>query len=101
MKIIIAGTRTFNDYEFLKQKVDIILSKQVDVEIVSGCAQGADLLGERYGKERGITVKRFPAEWNLYGKKAGYLRNEKMANYADALILFWDGESKGSKSMMD
>ena len=46
-------------------------------------------------------MKRFPAEWDKYGRKAGPLRNEAMARYADALLAYWNGESKGTKSMIE
>lgn len=71
------------------------------MEIVSGTARGADQLGERYAAERGLSIKRFPADWDRDGKSAGYLRNVRMAEYADAAIVFWDGVSKGSKHMVD
>jgi len=67
---------------------------------VSGTARGADQLGERYAKERGYFIQRFPADWNAYGKAAGYIRNRKMAEYADALIAFWDGKSRGTLNMI-
>ena len=101
MKVIIAGGRGFNDYDLLCRKADKILSRQSEIEIVSGAARGADKLGERYADERGYTIKRFPADWGTFGKKAGYMRNEDMAEYADALIAFWDGTSKGTKHMID
>ncbi len=101
MKVIIAGGRDFDDYDMLCQRVDRILSRQTEIEIVSGAAKGADKLGERYAEERGYNITRFIADWNRYGKRGGYIRNEDMANYADALILFWDGMSKGSKHMLE
>ena len=101
MKIIIAGGRTFNNYDLLTQSCDKALSLQTEVEIVSGTANGADKLGEKYAKEKGYSVKQFPAEWDKHGKSAGYIRNEEMAKYADALIAFWDGKSKGTKHMID
>ena len=101
MKVIIAGSRLFNDYNLLKKHCDKILSNQIEVEIVSGTANGADKLGERYAKEKGYPIKRFPANWSELGKKAGYIRNEQMAIYADSLIAFWDGESKGTKHMIE
>jgi hypothetical protein len=103
VKLIIAGGRDFNDYNLLKEKLDHLLSKlpNDDIEIVSGCARGTDSLGERYAKEKGIPVKQFPAKWGQYGKRAGYLRNEEMALYATHCICFWDGESKGTKHMID
>lgn len=100
-KVIVAGGREFNDYELLKSKLDFYLSKRSDVEIVSGTCSGADTLGERYADEKGLPVKRFPADWNKYGKSAGYKRNVQMAEYADACIVFWNGTSRGSKLMID
>jgi hypothetical protein len=101
MKIIIAGSRSFNDYDYLCKSCDEILESYSEIEIVSGTAQGADQLGERYAFKKGYSIKQFPANWNLYGKSAGYKRNEEMAKYANVLIAFWNGESKGTKHMID
>lgn len=101
MKVIIAGSRDFNDYERLYQFCDRILSKQSTVQVVSGTARGADRLGEQYAEEKGYEIKYFPANWDKYGKSAGYKRNEEMAKYADALIAFWDDKSKGTKHMIN
>ena len=105
IKVIIAGTRDFNDYAFLKKNVDYFLQginpNSEEIEIVSGNARGADKLGERYAKEHNLPVKLFPANWDKYGKTAGYLRNQEMANYSDLLIAFWDEKSKGTKHMID
>lgn len=100
MKIIIAGSRDFNDYTLVKSTINIISAKVDNIEIVSGGARGADSLGEKYAYEHCLNLKIFPADWSL-GKKAGYLRNKQMAEYADALIAFWDGQSKGTKHMID
>ena len=100
-RVIIAGTRTFDDYDLLCKYVDIKLSNICQsIEIVSGGARGADALGERYAKDRGYKLRVFPADWNKYGKRAGYLRNVQMAEYADALIAFWDGKSRGTANMI-
>lgn len=105
IKVIIAGTRDFNDYAFLKKNLDYFLQginpNNEEIEIVSGNARGADKLGERYAKEHNLPVKLFPANWDKYGKRAGYLRNQEMANYSDMLIAFWDEKSKGTKHMID
>lgn len=100
MKIIIAGGRDFKDYEKLKGVCDDILPQFDNVSLVSGTAKGADRLGERYAKENGYEVKKFPADWGKYGKRAGYLRNLEMAKYADGLIAFHDHNSKGTKNMI-
>ena len=103
-KVIIAGGRQFSDYELLKAKCDLFLQqKRVthSIIIVSGTARGADSLGERYAHERGYAVEKYPADWEQHGKAAGPIRNAEMAENADALIAFWDGQSKGTKSMIN
>jgi len=98
MKVIIAGSRTINDYQIVKDS--ILESKFKITEIVSGGAKGPDKLGEQYAEEFNIPVKKFIPDWNREGKKAGILRNIEMGNYANALIAIWDGESKGTKHMI-
>jgi len=101
MKLIVAGSREFNDYDLLKKSIQENFQRYEVEEIVSGTARGADTLGEQFAKEYSIPVKQFPANWDLYGKSAGYRRNAEMANYADALIAFWNGESKGTMHMIN
>lgn len=98
--VIVAGGREFDDYELLKKELDRLLMCFEAVEIVSGTAYGTDRLGERYANEKGFSIKRFPANWDL-GKSAGYIRNKQMRDYADSCICFWDGKSKGTKHMID
>ena len=103
-RVIIAGTRSFNDYELLRDSCNNLLSEKQrthTVVVISGTARGADQMGERYARERGYEIRQFPADWEQYGKSAGHIRNAKMADNADALIAFWDGESKGTKNMID
>jgi len=100
LKLVLAGGRDFVDYELLKRTV-IKNYPRKGLEIVSGAARGADKLGERFAEEYGIPVKRFPADWDGKGKAAGYIRNAEMAEYADALLAFWDGESKGTNHMIN
>ena len=102
-KVIIAGGRDFVDYNLLREKVNNILTEKRathKIVIVSGCARGADTLGMRYASENIFDVDEYPADWDKYGKKAGYMRNVEMAENADALIAFWDGKSKGTKSLI-
>lgn len=102
-KVIIAGTRTFNDYKLLKEKVDYLLKekkKNHEIIIVSGGATGADSLGEKYALENNYNVIRMEAEWDKYGKAAGPIRNRNMAEIADACIVFWDRKSKGALNMI-
>ena len=99
MKLIVAGTRTFSDYDLLKKEI-----QELDWDItgvVSGDAPGADQLGKQWAHENGLGCTIFPAKWDFYGKQAGPIRNREMASWGDALIAFWDGESPGTKHMID
>lgn len=80
MKVIIAGSRTFIDYDFLVDKCNKALSSQNNIEIVSGGAYGADKLGERYAIDKGYPIKRFIANWEEYGKEVATLEMKKWLN---------------------
>lgn len=101
MKLIVAGSRDFGNYQLLAKHLDEINSKYGITEIVSGTAKGADSLGELYAKINNIPIKKFPADWNRYGRSAGYIRNKDMAHYADACICFWINKSKGTGHMIN
>lgn len=103
-KLIIAGTRTFQDYELLKHEVKkFILENNIlrPLSIVSGKATGADSLGEQFAREYNFPIIEMPANWNEYGKRAGPIRNEEMAKISQYCIIFHDGQSKGSLNMKD
>jgi hypothetical protein len=98
MKVIIAGSRSVNDYKLV---VDTINSSNYSItEVVSGCATGVDRLGEQWARANNVPIKEMPANWNQ-GKKAGPLRNKAMAEYADAAIIIWDGHSPGARNMIE
>ena len=109
IRIIIAGSRKFNDYSKMLNKLDELgihlLATMDDIEIVSGHAPGADTLGEKFAKANNYPLKIFSAEWDKYGKAAGPIRNEQMAKYAaeadrGMLIAFPIGESMGTRNMI-
>lgn len=99
MKVIVAGSRNIRLRSELVKEIFELCFKEVE-EIVSGTCSGPDLAGERFGEDYGIPIKRFPPDWNKHGKAAGPIRNREMADYADALLLIWDGKSRGSKNML-
>lgn len=101
-RVIVAGSRSFDDYVVLKAELDFLLGtlKQNPI-IVSGSARGTDQLGERYANERCWHVLTFPADWKAHGKSAGMMRNTRMAWSASHLVAFWDGESPGTKHMIE
>ena len=99
MKTIIAGGRDITDFSLVVQAV--AQSGFNITEVVSGRARGVDTLGENYATLKRIPIAKFPADWTTHGKAAGPIRNTQMAQYADALIAIWDGESKGTKNMIN
>lgn len=102
MRTIIAGGRDFQDYALLyREAEDFFHILHSFPTIVTGGARGADSLGKKYALEEEVKHREFPAKWDEYGKSAGYRRNVEMAEYAEALLAFWDGKSKGTKHMID
>ena len=103
-RVVIAGCRDYNNCDEAKLYIDYCLSnirKENNIVIVSGCASGADAIGERYAQENGFKVEKYPADWETYGKSAGPRRNKQMAEVSDFVICFWDMKSKGTKSMIE
>lgn len=99
MRTIIAGSREIIDYQ---ECLDAVVDSDFEItEVISGGARGADKLGELFAKNNGLPLKVFPADWETHGKPAGYIRNQQMANNADALIALWDGISRGTKHMIE
>ncbi|HEX7324268.1 MAG TPA: SLOG family protein [Rhodanobacteraceae bacterium] len=99
--VIVAGSRAFNDFDFLHHALQHLLARLPVVTIVSGAARGADQLGERYARQCGIDLIRVPADWNAYGKAVGMLRNQRMSWSASHLVAFWDSTSPGTRNMID
>lgn len=99
MRVVIAGSRNITDYAALQHAIaqtDFSIS-----EVVSGCARGVDTLGERWAINNNVPIISFPANWARFGRAAGHYRNSEMASYADAAIILWDGESRGTLGMID
>lgn len=97
MKLAVIGSRGFTDWNLLCKTLD---NYAIEL-IVSGHATGADQLAEKYADEFNIPTKIFLPEWDLYGKSAGAIRNKLIVDNADQVVVFWDGESKGSKISID
>lgn len=102
-KTVIAGSRCYTeaDLPFFTQILDEVFAVLGEPQfIISGKARGADTLGELYAESRDIAVIEMPAEWDKYGKSAGHRRNKEMAVEGNSLVAFWDGESRGTQSMI-
>ena len=100
-RVVVAGSRNFSDYNKLSVELDKYLAGKKNVTIVSGTARGADRMGEKYAAEHGIKLEQFPAEWGVYHKGAGPIRNLQMVQSADAVVAFWDNTSSGTKNIID
>jgi hypothetical protein len=102
VKVIVAGSRDIIDPIVVW---DAIRESGYEItEVVSGRARGVDTLGEEWAAANGIPVKPFPVtkeEWRTIGKYAGHLRNRKMGDYGQALVAIWDGQSKGTRQMVE
>ena len=98
MKLAIVGSRSFNNYEKLRD--EIIKTVRIDdIEcIISGGAKGADTLADRFAKSWKIPIITIPAQWITHGRAAGIIRNEQIVHESDWVIAFWDGVSRGTKS---
>jgi len=99
MRTIIAGSRSITSMEVLETAIDSITWEIT--RVISGCANGVDKLGADWANSNQIPVHYYPADWDKYGKRAGFKRNVEMSKYADALLAVWDGESKGTKHMIN
>lgn len=104
MKLIIAGGRDFNDRALMISTLQELVSKG-DIpncpELVCGMAKGADIMAWQLWNANHMPIHEFKADWDTYGKSAGYRRNVDMGKFADIAICFWDGKSKGTKHMID
>ena len=98
MKVLVCGSRYFNDYNKLKEVLDDL---SIDT-IIHGDACGADRLAGRYGEENNIPVLRFPALWDEYGKRAGPIRNSQMLREGnpDYVVAFLYPNSRGTRDMI-
>lgn len=99
MRTIIAGSRSCTNMKDLEEAIE--KCGWVITVVISGGARGADRLGEQWARSNSVPVEIYPADWDKHGKSAGYKRNEFMAECGDALIALWDGESRGTKHMID
>lgn len=103
-KLIVAGGRDFNDWtpfnEYIWKAYDEIREHGMTLAIVSGGARGADSMGSQHAIAHGIQLYTFPADWNKFGKSAGFIRNKQMAEFSDGLLAFWDSNSKGTAHMI-
>lgn len=107
-KLIVAGGRDFNDYALLSRELNLLANEDYhdrEVSIVSGMAPGADSHAVRFARDNNVQLYKMPAKWQRpdgsTNKGAGFARNQDMGNFADGLLAFWDGKSRGTAHMIE
>lgn len=100
MRVIIAGSRGLSP-DAVRRALDACPWTTEIATVLSGTARGVDEAGEAWASEHGLPIERFPPDWKTQGKRAGPIRNEQMARVADGLIAVWDGQSPGTRHMID
>lgn len=99
--VAIVGSRNFSDLELVRKYVANLAYHDDRAIIVTGGAQGVDLAAEATALDYSLTVQIIKPDWERYGKAAGPIRNEQIVKVSDEVVVFWDGKSHGTKSMMD
>ena len=94
MKLAIIGSRTLTDIE-----IENHIPEGVE-EIVSGGAIGVDSCAANYAEKNGLKLTVFLPKYKRYGRAAPIVRNKEIVNYADKILIFWNGKSKGTLSVI-
>jgi hypothetical protein len=98
LRIAIVGSREYSDLEQVRLFVDLLPTATV---VVSGGARGVDRTAADHARKRGLETEEHFADWNTHGKRAGYIRNQKLVDLSDHVVAFWDLQSKGTKHTID
>jgi hypothetical protein len=96
MKILIFGSRSIEDFDFLNVIMMKIISDHRDIIVIEGDAIGTDKLAGLFADTHGFEKRLFLADWKAHGKAAGVIRSEEMVKECDRAVGFWDGASKGT-----
>jgi hypothetical protein len=101
LRVLVCGSRNFIDVEPFDEVMDEYIGKITT--IIHGSARGADMQAHLWGLRNNVPIEEYPADWKLHGKRAGPIRNSQMLleGAPDLVVAFWDGESKGTKNMIE
>jgi len=100
MILIVSGSRDHGDIENVRYCLDEKAGELPISRVISGDSGNVDLAAEQWAKDRGLRFTAYPADWESHGKAAGPIRNAHMAEAGDMLMAFWDGKSRGTRSMI-
>ncbi len=100
MRVLVCGGRDFDDYKLLNATLDALPPVTF---LIHGAARGADVYAAQWAeRQTSIIILGYPAQWNLFGRSAGVLRNEEMLKEGkpELVVAFWDGKSRGTMDMI-
>lgn len=99
MKLMVCGSRTITDKDWIFKQIEDYIKelKAEDLVIIQGLAKGVDIIAKEWAENHNIKTLDFPAEWDKYGKSAGFKRNVTMVDECDCCLILWDGVSLGTK----
>jgi len=98
MKVAIVGSRKYTN---LRKVQTYIANLPKDTTVISGGAPGVDRIAEMAARRLGLKVVIYPAQWDVYGKMAGIIRNAQIVTECDRLVAFWDNVSRGTRDSID
>jgi hypothetical protein len=101
MVVAVIGSRSCNDISFVFSVLDEVSKEHPITKIISGGSRGADSFGKMWADKNGIPTTIFYPNWELYGKRAGFVRNIDIIESSEFVLAFWDGLSKGTKHSID
>lgn len=100
MILSVSGSRCWTDYALIKRILDFYREHHEVELVVHGGAEGADSLCQRYADENGIPCQVVRPDYATHGRRAPLVRNGDIVESGEALIAFWDGESRGTMDAM-
>lgn len=105
VQLVVAGTREYSNRDEIFARLDKYHQRCKDAGteliIIEGEARGPDLISREWAEARGVPFRPYPADWDEYGKRAGFIRNEEMAKVGTHVLAFWDGQSNGTNDMIE
>ena len=102
IKLMVCGSRGITNEQFVFNAIDEYVAElNDDVIIIEGEARGVDSIAKKWALTHNKQIMSFPAQWDLYGKSAGFRRNYDMVKACDYCLVLWDGQSKGTKHDID
>lgn len=99
--LAVVGSRTWTDKQCVFDMLDCYYIDYPQLKIISGGAKGADSMAADWAKSRNVPTQIFRPDWDVYGKRAGFMRNEQIVRACDSVLAFWDGTSKGTLNTID